>query len=123
PGIALGWPWLYAFLFALFVIVAYATSRSVRRVERPLMTPGKLDAYVLRYRVISLGITLSSLAAFLLIAYNSGSIDLDRRTNLATVRQNDRVSAGGNWNRSTVGGRSGDARSNTQCAAHPAGHQ
>jgi len=86
PGSALGWPWLYIFFFVLFVIITCTTSRSVRRAERPLIAPEKLDAYVRRYRVIMMGGSFFGLVAFWLVAYSSGSIELDRRDNLATMR-------------------------------------
>jgi len=87
PGSALGWPWLYVFFFVLFVVVTYTTSRSVRRAQRPLAkSPEELNAYVRRYRIIGSVLSFAGIGAFWLIAYSSGSIELDRRNDLATVR-------------------------------------
>src|SRR5215472_6984236 len=87
PGSALGWPWLYVFFFVLFVVVIYTTSRSVRRVQRPLVkSPEELNAYVRRYRIVGGALSFAVIGAFWLLAYSSGSIELDRRSNLATMR-------------------------------------
>lgn len=87
PGIALGWPWLYVFFLILAVFITYTTSRSVRRVQRPLAnSPEELNAYVRRYRVISTGIWVFVAIIWSLLAYSSGAIELDRRNNLATMR-------------------------------------
>jgi hypothetical protein len=86
PGSALGWPSLHLFIFSVFLVVTYASSRTVRRVERPLIAPEKLNAYVWRYRAMMMGIGFLSIGVWSLIGYSSGSIELDRRANLATMR-------------------------------------
>jgi hypothetical protein len=86
PGSSLGWPWFHVFFFVLFVLVTYTTSRTVRRVERPLIAPEKLDAYVWRYRAMMMGICFFGMGVWWLIASSSGSIELDRRANIATMR-------------------------------------
>jgi hypothetical protein len=78
---------LYVFFLILSVFITYTTSRSVRRVMRPLLeSPEKLHAYVQRYRIIATAVTFGVLAVFWLIAYSGGSIELDRHANRATMR-------------------------------------
>jgi hypothetical protein len=79
-------PWLAAVSFAIFVVITYTTSRSVWRVLRPLKSPEELHTYVWRYRATGMGICFFSLGTFWLLSSTSGSIELDRRTNLATMR-------------------------------------
>lgn len=86
PGTSLGSSWISVVLIAFFLLLAYTTSRSVRRIYVAEKTPMELRAYVWRYRIIVMTIGLAGLGAFWLLGYSSGSIELDRETNRAMMR-------------------------------------
>jgi hypothetical protein len=86
PGNSLGWPWLYVFFLAFFLVAGYLAERSTKRVMRPLKPPAELRVYMRRFRFIWVAIAGGALGFFWLIAYSSGSIELDRRSDIATLR-------------------------------------
>lgn len=73
-------------LLTILLFVTYTTSRTVRRVMRPLKAPQELRAYVRRYQVMGSIGSLIALGLFWLLGYNSGSIDLDRSANRVMMR-------------------------------------
>jgi hypothetical protein len=86
PGSSLGSSWLSLVLLVIFLVMTYATSRTVWRLYQQEKSPEALRAYVWRYRVLGMGIGCAGLGVFWLVGYSSGSIELDRRSNLATMR-------------------------------------
>lgn len=81
-----GPPLLYFGLLIFLMFGTYLASRSVRRVFQQEKSPAELRAYVWRFRLMLMAFCLGVLGLLSLFFYNSGSIDLDRRTNLATMR-------------------------------------
>src|SRR6266700_924659 len=78
PGNSIFSSWISVILIAVFLLMTYTTSRTVRRIYQTEKTPIELRAYVWRYRITLMAITLSGLGALWLFGYNSGSIEFDR---------------------------------------------
>ena len=81
-----GPPLLYIGLFVAYTLLTFFSGRSVRRVFQQEKSPAELRAYVWRFRLMLMSLCVGSLGLFSLIFYNGGSIDLDRRADLATMR-------------------------------------
>lgn len=86
PGGSLAPLWFLALLLAILLFTTYGTSRTIKRGLQSKKTLVELRAYILRYRVIGTAISFGSIGLFWLISYSSGSIDLDRTANRATMR-------------------------------------
>jgi hypothetical protein len=85
PGTSLLSPWLALFIIAFCLLILYSASHAARRVLASEKTPAELSSYMLRFWLVGSGIMVGSLGLFWLISSNSGSIVLDRGTNIATV--------------------------------------
>jgi len=86
PGASLAPLWFLLLLLAILLFTTYGTSRTVKRVLQSQKTPAELQAYISRFRMVGTTISFGSIGLFWLISYSSGSIDLDRSANRATMR-------------------------------------
>lgn len=86
PGSSLFSSWVPVMLLAIVLFTVYGTSRTVRRMYRQEKSPEELRAYVWRYRIIRAAGSFAGLGVFWLLGYSSSSIELDRHSNLATMR-------------------------------------
>lgn len=86
PGTSLLSPWLVLAIILFFALIFFSADHSARRVLAVSKTSAELSSYMLRFRLIGLGIAAGSLALFWVISYSSGAIVLDRDSHTAVVR-------------------------------------
>jgi len=86
PGSSLLSGWMALVLAAPLLAMLYFTSRSIAKVYADQRPPEQVSSLVLRYRLFGLLLIVGALMAFWAISYTSGSIQLSRATNLATIQ-------------------------------------
>jgi hypothetical protein len=85
PGSSLAGGWMGLVIAGPLLLILYLTSRTVARVYTAEKTPQEVAALVLRYRLFGLALVFVAMGFFWAVSYNSGSIELDRTNNLATM--------------------------------------
>lgn len=86
PGASLMPAWLATALGAMLLLVVYLTSRTAARVTALEKSAEETAAFVTRYRLIGVLISVAALLLFWAVSYSSGSITLDRSANRAVMQ-------------------------------------